>query len=242
MVRSCAAVRAQIATFLSDPDLDELIAGAQIKSYPSGAVIFKEGDDADGLHLIRRGSVTISRVLGGKEVVLSYVAAGNYVVVVDTTTLPGNAGQLTNSYDPDGGAITVEELPVCDYELGTTEVLLRVTDEDGDQSECLGSVTVIDGVRRARFRDSWEREVFMKSGEVSKVAFDVGYLSQVFNRGHRIRISVSSTGAPFYTPNPQTGEPLTYEPPSKMQSATQTLHHAGARASRIFAPVQGKSK
>jgi len=119
-----------------------------------------------------------------------------------------------------------------------SDFIVRVTDVYPDGR----SILIIDGVRRARFRDSWEREVFMKPGEVYKVAFDVGYLSQVFNRGHRIRISVSSTGAPFYTPNPQTGEPLTYEPPSKMQSATQTLHHAGARASRIFAPVQGKSK
>src|SRR3954471_3150704 len=65
------AVRAQIAPFVSESDLDEMISGAVIKAYPSGAVIFKEGDAADGLHLIRRGSVTISRVIGGKEVVLS---------------------------------------------------------------------------------------------------------------------------------------------------------------------------
>jgi Fe-S-cluster-containing hydrogenase component 2 len=72
-------VRAQIAPFVSEADLDEMIKGAEIKSYPAGQAIFKEGDVADGLHLIRRGSVTISRVIGGKEVVLSYVAAGNYV-------------------------------------------------------------------------------------------------------------------------------------------------------------------
>ena len=73
------AVRTQIAPFVSEADLDEMIKGAVIKSYPSGQAIFKEGDVADGLHLIRRGSVTISRLIGGKEVVLSYVAAGNYV-------------------------------------------------------------------------------------------------------------------------------------------------------------------
>jgi Fe-S-cluster-containing hydrogenase component 2 len=73
------AVRTQIAPFVSESDMDEMIQGAVIKSYAAGATIFKEGDVADGLHLIRRGSVTISRVLGGKEVVLSYVAAGNYV-------------------------------------------------------------------------------------------------------------------------------------------------------------------
>lgn len=73
------AVRTQIAPFVSETDMDEMIRGATIKSYPAGTTIFKEGDVADGLHLIRRGSVTISRILGGKEVVLSYVAAGNYI-------------------------------------------------------------------------------------------------------------------------------------------------------------------
>ena len=73
------AVRTQLARMMSDADLDEMIAGAVIKSFPSGATIFKEGDAADGLHLIRRGSVTVSKTIGGKEIVLAYVAAGNYV-------------------------------------------------------------------------------------------------------------------------------------------------------------------
>jgi predicted acyl esterase len=36
----------------------------------------------------------------------------------------------------------------------------------------------------------------MKPGEVVKVAFDVGWISQIFNKGHRIRVTVASTGAP----------------------------------------------
>lgn len=73
------AVRAQIAPFVSDTDMDEVIKGAVIKRFAAGESLFKEGDAADGLHLIRRGSVTISRIIGGKEVVLSYLSAGNYV-------------------------------------------------------------------------------------------------------------------------------------------------------------------
>ena len=73
------AVRTQIAPMMSDADLDEMVAGAVIKTFAAGETLFKEGDAADGLHLIRRGSVTISQTIGGKEVVLAYVAAGNYV-------------------------------------------------------------------------------------------------------------------------------------------------------------------
>ena len=73
------AVRAQIAPMVSEAEMDQIVEGATIKKFAAGTALFKEGDEADGLHLIRKGSVTISRILGGKEVVLSYVAAGNYV-------------------------------------------------------------------------------------------------------------------------------------------------------------------
>ena len=41
--------------------------------------MFSEGDDADGLHLIRSGSVSVTRNIGGREIVTTYVAAGNYI-------------------------------------------------------------------------------------------------------------------------------------------------------------------
>ena len=73
------AVRAQIAPSLSEEELDEMVQGATIKTFPAGKALFKEGDAADGLHLIRKGSVTISHMIGGKEVVISYVSAGHYI-------------------------------------------------------------------------------------------------------------------------------------------------------------------
>ncbi|MBL8209583.1 MAG: CocE/NonD family hydrolase [Bryobacterales bacterium] len=114
-----------------------------------------------------------------------------------------------------------------------SDFIVRVSDVYPDGR----SILIIDGIRRARFRDAWEKEVFMTPGQTYKVAFDVGWLSQVFEEGHRIRVTVASTGAPFYDPNPQTGGPVTYDPPAKGQVATQTLHHKGAQASKIIAPV-----
>ena len=74
------AVRAYLAPMLPDEELDELLAaGVKAKTYGGGEVLFKEGDAPDGLYLIRRGSVTISRSIAGREVVLSYLSAGNYV-------------------------------------------------------------------------------------------------------------------------------------------------------------------
>jgi CRP-like cAMP-binding protein/Fe-S-cluster-containing hydrogenase component 2/thioredoxin reductase len=72
-------VRAHVAPWIPEADLDEMIGGAQVRTYAAGELLFSEGDDADALYVIRSGSVMISRKLGGKDVVLSYLAAGNYV-------------------------------------------------------------------------------------------------------------------------------------------------------------------
>ena len=74
------AVRAYLAPMLPDAELDALLAeGVDVRRFGGGEVLFREGDAPDGLYLIRRGSVTISRTIAGREVVLSYLSAGNYV-------------------------------------------------------------------------------------------------------------------------------------------------------------------
>lgn len=114
-----------------------------------------------------------------------------------------------------------------------TDFIVRISDVYPDGR----SILIMDYVRRARYRDGYEREVFMQPGEVYKVAFDVGWLSQNFNKGHRIRVTVASTGAPFYEPNPNTGEPLTIDFPTNAVVANNTLHVNKKNASRILAPV-----
>ncbi len=63
----------------ADPEIDELVKDAYPETFAIGDILFHEGDAADALYLIRRGSVTVSRTMGGKEVVIAYLAAGNYV-------------------------------------------------------------------------------------------------------------------------------------------------------------------
>ncbi|HEX5364773.1 MAG TPA: cyclic nucleotide-binding domain-containing protein [Gallionella sp.] len=64
---------------LPEHEFEHLVQDAQFKQYAVGEALFKEGDQVDGLYLIRRGSVTVSRLIAGKEVMLAYVSAGNYV-------------------------------------------------------------------------------------------------------------------------------------------------------------------
>lgn len=115
-----------------------------------------------------------------------------------------------------------------------TDFIVRVCDVYPDGRSNL----LIDYVRRARYREGYEKEVFMEPGKVYLVAFDVGWLSQVFNKGHRVRVTVASTGAPFYEANPNTGEPLTIEAPKNSVVATNSVHHSHSHSSRIIAPVR----
>ncbi len=72
-------VLAHLSQELLPGDVDTLISNAQLKTYTAGETLFAEGDAPDGLYLLRRGSVAVSRRIGGRDVVLSYVAAGNYI-------------------------------------------------------------------------------------------------------------------------------------------------------------------
>lgn len=114
-----------------------------------------------------------------------------------------------------------------------TDVIVRVSDVYPDGR----SILIVDYPQRLRYRMGWDREVLLTPGEVVPVSFDVGWISQIFNAGHRIRVTIASTGAPFYEPNPQTGKPLTIEFPKDAVSATNTIHHNRTYPSHILAPA-----
>jgi predicted acyl esterase len=115
-----------------------------------------------------------------------------------------------------------------------TDFIVRISDVYPDGR----SMLVMDYVRRARYREGYEKEVFMEAGKIYEVNFDVGWTSIIFNKGHRIRVTVASTGAPFYEPNPNTGEPLTIDPPEKTVVAKNTVYNEEGRASCVIAPLR----
>jgi CRP-like cAMP-binding protein/thioredoxin reductase/Fe-S-cluster-containing hydrogenase component 2 len=58
--------------------LGELVDSATVESFGKDATVFKEGDKADAFYLIRNGMVKIAKKQNDKEVVLSYLVAGNF--------------------------------------------------------------------------------------------------------------------------------------------------------------------
>ncbi|MCA9061111.1 MAG: CocE/NonD family hydrolase, partial [Planctomycetaceae bacterium] len=114
-----------------------------------------------------------------------------------------------------------------------TDVIVRISDVYPDGR----SILIVDYPWRARYREGFDREVLLSPGQPAKMAFPVGWMSQIFNRGHRIRVTIASTGAPLYEPNPQNGEAATIAFPDNAQSATNTVHHDARYPSRIIVPL-----
>lgn len=74
------AVFQYIGQGLEPESLEQLLEhGVTLKRYKAGEVLFKEGDPSDGLYLIRRGSVVVTKRIRDEQRVLAYVSAGKYV-------------------------------------------------------------------------------------------------------------------------------------------------------------------
>jgi CRP-like cAMP-binding protein/thioredoxin reductase/Fe-S-cluster-containing hydrogenase component 2 len=58
--------------------LGELVDRSSLVSLGKDSVVFREGEQADAFYLIRNGMVKVSKKSGDKEVVLSYLVAGNF--------------------------------------------------------------------------------------------------------------------------------------------------------------------
>lgn len=78
---------------LSEAVLWTLVGKARIERLERGKTLFREGDPGDALYLIRNGQVKISKLSAGKELVLSYLVAGNFFG--ETALLPDSPRTAT---------------------------------------------------------------------------------------------------------------------------------------------------
>jgi len=114
-----------------------------------------------------------------------------------------------------------------------TDFLLRISDVYPDGR----SLLLMDYPIRARYREGFDHQVLLTPGQPVKLAWHVGWTSIVFNRGHCIRVTLASTGAPLYEPNNQTGGPQTHEWLTTSVPAINTIWHDTAHPSRIIVPL-----
>jgi putative CocE/NonD family hydrolase len=108
-----------------------------------------------------------------------------------------------------------------------TDFTVKLTDVYPDGR----SMLVTDGILAARCRDSFERPELMEPGWMYELTVDLWSTSLVFNKGHRIRVAVSSSNAPRFEPNPNTGGK------GKPRVATNTLYLSNSHPSHILLPI-----
>jgi putative CocE/NonD family hydrolase len=101
------------------------------------------------------------------------------------------------------------------------------------------SFNICEGRLRARFRESSSQEKLLKPGEVCAFDLDLWSTSIILNKGHRLRVHVTSSSAPGFDPNPNTGEPFRQSTTTRV--ARNTLYCDGEHPSHLLLPVAGSS-
>jgi len=97
------------------------------------------------------------------------------------------------------------------------------------------SMSVCDGVLRARYRNSLEREELLIPGQIYRFEVDLWATAQVFQAGHRLRVQVTSSDFPWYDRNLNTGGPFGEE--VRGQVAVNTVFHDAMRPSHVVLPL-----
>lgn len=97
------------------------------------------------------------------------------------------------------------------------------------------AMSLADGIQRTHYRNGYETPEMMKPGEVYPVTVEMFATSNLFKKGHRIRLDISSSDYPAYDPNPNTGEP--YMTGHHRVIAKNVIYHDKDRPSHILLPI-----
>ena len=97
------------------------------------------------------------------------------------------------------------------------------------------AIIICEGLLRCRFRDSIEEPTLMIPGQTYDLTVDMWETSNVFKKGHQIRLEVSSSNFPRFDRNLNTGNQLGMD--DKMAIAEQTIFHDSYRQSYLTLPV-----
>ncbi len=127
---------------------------------------------------------------------------------------------------------------------GTIEITLFVSSDARDTDFTVKLLDVYpDGtaynldetIQRARYREGYDRQVFMEEGRVYELPVSPMSTSNYFAEGHRIRIEVSSSNFPRFDRNLNTGGANHDEIAGVV--AHNRVHHSRAHPSHIRLPI-----
>ena len=94
-------------------------------------------------------------------------------------------------------------------------------------------------IQRVRYREGYDKEVFMENGKVYQLDLTPMSTSNFFKKGHRIRIEISSSNFPRFARNLNTGGNNYDEIESVI--AHNKIHHSSNYTSQIRLPIVSNS-
>jgi len=97
------------------------------------------------------------------------------------------------------------------------------------------SYIIDDTIFRARYREGYDKQVMMEEGEVYEIDFTPMTTSIEFQRGHRIRVEITSSNFPKFVRNLNTGGNNYDEEEGVI--AHNTIHHSAEHPSYLVLPV-----
>jgi hypothetical protein len=97
------------------------------------------------------------------------------------------------------------------------------------------ALNLTDGILRVKFRDSWEKPELMEPGEIYEIEVGLLPISNLFVKGHRIRLDISSSNFPRFDVNGNTGENPAIS--AIRVTALNNIYHDESRPSHVLLPV-----
>ncbi len=130
----------------------------------------------------------------------------------------------------------IESTLYLSSDVKDTDVTIKILDVYPDGQ----AYNLDETIQRVRYREGYEKEVFMKEGEIYPVTLSPMSTSNYFAKGHRIRIEISSSNFPRFARNLNTGGNNFDE--SEGVVAHNTIHHSEDYPSVIKLPIVGNLK
>jgi uncharacterized protein len=97
------------------------------------------------------------------------------------------------------------------------------------------AINLTEGILRARYRESTTAAAPIVPGKIYEYKIDLWSTSNVFLKGHRIRLEVSSSNFPRFDRNLNTGKDASTS--SEFVKATNTIYHDAQHPSALVLPV-----
>jgi uncharacterized protein len=97
------------------------------------------------------------------------------------------------------------------------------------------ALNLTEGIVRARYRNSQEKTELMNPGQIYKFTVDLWATANLFRKGHKLRLEVSSSNFPRFDKNLNTGNSAAVG--EKSVPATNTIYHDAEHPSVLILPI-----